>query len=335
VRRLGARRCRGVVAARAPRLGFNDIAIGAHTATPEQVAHLAEGAGAGLFRIPFDWHWVERTRGTYQDTAVYDRAYRDLLALGIRPIIMLSGSPEWAWPALTLCPSSCQVPPAPRWDSSWRAMAAELARRYPRAAAIEIWNEPNERAFWQPAADPARYTDLLHQAYDAIKAVRPAMRVIGAGVDGRQVAEGGSMEGTSFLDAVLRAGGGSYMDGIAIHPYVHFDQIGSLAGLVASLRAVRDANHDSRLSLWVTEIGLSTTGPRGISEAAQAGGLTRIYRILASERDVRAIVVHSLIEAPGNRGVAGPGYGVVRADLTPKPAYCSLRRLVGVRGRCE
>ena len=143
------------------------------------------------------------------------------------------------------------------------------------------------------------------------------------------------MEGTSFLDAVLRAGGGSYMDGIAIHPYVHFDQIGSLAGLVASLRAVRDANHDSRLSLWVTEIGLSTTGPRGISEAAQAGGLTRIYRILASERDIRAIVVHSLIEAPGSRGVAGPGYGVVRANLTPKPAYCSLRQLVGVRGRCE
>ena len=48
-----------------------------------------------------------------------------------------------------------------------------VAQRYPEAAAIEIWNEPNVHWFWRPRPDPARYTELLVEALRGDQGRRP------------------------------------------------------------------------------------------------------------------------------------------------------------------
>jgi hypothetical protein len=333
VRRLVRTRCKLRLAAVQPKLGVQDISIGSGRASAEEVARLAEGLGAGLLRMPFGWRYAERQRGVY-DMRIYDRLYRALLARGIRPLILLSTSPRWAWPPLTFCSTRCSVPPARRYDADWERIAAELARRYPRAAAIEIWNEANEATFWQPRADPARYTELLKKAYAAIKRVRPSMPVVGGSIDGRQVTARGSMAGTSFLREVLAGDGGRYMDAVGIHPYVPFHRLDFVRPLVASIRAVRDDFGHERLPLWVSEIGLTTTGARGLSEKEQATGLVRLYRTLRAQKDIHAVIFHALVE-PGDDGAdSEAGYGIVRGDLTPKAAYCALRTAAGVAGAC-
>jgi hypothetical protein len=100
------------------------------------------------------------------------------------------------------------------------------------------------------------------------------------------------------------------------------------------LRRVRDRFHDRSTPLWITEVGVGGTSAQGgkgsVDLAAQGPILARMYRSTQGS-DVRAFIIYSLRESP----VEGPGFepfGVVGAQLRPKPAYCYLgRRLGGVR----
>src|SRR5581483_4999909 len=92
-----------------------------------------------------------------------------------------------------------------------------------------------------------------------------------------------------------------------------------------ALRAVRDAAGDAATPIWVTEVGVSaqTTGER-----AQASDLTAIVKRLGRDDDIRAVIVHRLIDpvasATDPRNGSEPGYGVFRADYQPKPVACEL-----------
>lgn len=63
----------------------------------------------------------------------------------------------------------------------WQEFLEEVARRFPQAAAIEIWNEPNLSGFWKPEPQPERYAGLVASAYEAIKAADPGIQVIAGG----------------------------------------------------------------------------------------------------------------------------------------------------------
>ena len=63
----------------------------------------------------------------------------------------------------------------------WQEFLEEVARRFPQAAAIEIWNEPNLSGFWKPEPQPERYARLVASAYEAIKAADPGIQVIAGG----------------------------------------------------------------------------------------------------------------------------------------------------------
>ena len=67
----------------------------------------------------------------------------------------------------------------PAHAADFAAFAAAVAHRYPLAAAIEIWNETNNHHGSVQGPRPAEYAALLARSYDAIKAARPAMRVLG------------------------------------------------------------------------------------------------------------------------------------------------------------
>jgi hypothetical protein len=60
----------------------------------------------------------------------------------------------------------------------------------------------------------------------------------------------------------------------------------------------------------------------------QAQMLDKMYRELAGMKDVRATLFHTLID-PSVFAITSPefGYGTMRTDLTPKPAYCTVAAL--------
>jgi endo-1,4-beta-mannosidase len=298
--------------------------------TPEAHADLARQAGADSQRLTLGWNWAEPYKDDYR-LGGFDQIYRASLARGIRPLITIMFSPWWTWAPGTQCERfgpQCTFPPDPVFDSEWREFVALVAQRYPQAIGIEIWNEPNLRLFWKPSPDPARYTDLLGQAYRAVKSVDPDMPVISGGLANASTTQDGTESLVDFLTGIYDNGGKGYMDGIGFHPYgaipTRTDFVERSADRV---RSVRDSHGDVGKPLWATEFGLTTTGnpwPNVWTEQEQAEGLALHYKTLAAMPDVAGIYLHTLLEPEGSRAGDGPGFGVVRGDGTPKPSFCAV-----------
>jgi hypothetical protein len=124
---------------------------------------------------------------------------------------------------------------------------ALLARTYPTVKEFIVGNEPNQPRFFQPQFDSAgqnvsagSYYSMLAAAYDALKAVDPAIRVIGLGLSPRgndqpNAANNVSTSPIRFLHGLGKAyrksgRGKPIMDELAFHPYPDHDRDGLMKG---------------------------------------------------------------------------------------------------------
>jgi hypothetical protein len=231
------------------------------------------------------------------------------------------------------CTSYCMYPPGPaHYDDAGR-MAALLATRYSEAAGIEIWNEPNLAFFWRPGPDPDAYTRLLKASYSAVKHANPRMPVVGGGLNDVQNNSATANSLPDFLAAVYQLGGGPYMDAIGFHPYPLATTNTLLRRSVDQVREILRNFHDTKKPLWATEVGLTTSDSRTpVSESAQADAVVSQYRALSAMPDVDMVLFHTLIEFGDGAGDPEFGYGILRPDFSPKPAYCALARAWGGSG---
>ncbi|MHB8656581.1 MAG: GH39 family glycosyl hydrolase [Solirubrobacteraceae bacterium] len=335
------------------RFGFN-------TDMNPQTVSQQHAIGATVGRLIVPWMAVEPTAGRW-DWELFDHAYRAMLAGGLRPLLVAFAAPCWARD-FRGCNDSLEAgPPSAAHDRDWSNYVSQLVIRYPAAIGIEIWNEPNlDQLFW-PKADPARYTQLLKEAYAAAKARRPKLPVIGGSVAQSPLtgsAPGGDGD-KPFLTAVYAAGGGSAMDAVSVHPYpvvygadfkaLRWDPA-VMETVLNRVRAARDAAGEHREPIWITEVGESTSTqpnePAAVSAGQQAAGLVRMAQSARSDGDLAVLIVHTLADEPrsvpndlltnligGLTGATlsfdeiGEGFGVLNSAGVPKPAACALSRL--------
>jgi len=297
-----------------PALGFEEFGP-----DPRNVA-ISAAAGATTDRVLVNWGEIEPVPGTFDWSANDDR-YQRLIAAGIHPVLVLEGAPLWA-------AVSSGGPPAAAHDAEWRRFAAEAARRYPLAKGFEIWNEPNYDWFWSPTPDPARYADLLKASYGAIKAVNPAVPVVLGGLYPAAITGVPYSDPASFLAAVYRHGAGSSFDAVGAHPYPNGRPwVQSIMDHLSPLRQVMRANGDAMKPFWLTEVGVSTRGQA--TEAEQADALTGLLDTARSSGEISVVLIHELRDQQGPWPEWTWGLGVLRADGTPKPAFCALAARVG------
>ena len=164
----------------------------------------------------------------------------------------------------------------------WAIWAGEVAARLTSAnpgtiGAFEIWNEPNNPAFWSPV-DPVAYADLLARTAFAIR-MRSSVPILTGGLSPGGV-NGGSDATTdprnpaTWLAGIYSAGSRGHFDAVGHHPYDTYSsvtnqgppRVGWESGYRAAhwLRVVLDANGDSAKRIWATEAGTpSCTGYSG------------------------------------------------------------------------
>ena len=115
------------------------------------------------------------------------------------------------------------------------AWLQELAERYPDVRQFVVGNEPNQPAFWRPQFGRATqlsartFGPFLAAGYDALKAVDPAITVVGVGLSPRgndrpTARSNVSTSPVRFLAALgawYRSSGRvlPLMDGLSFHPY--------------------------------------------------------------------------------------------------------------------
>jgi polysaccharide biosynthesis protein PslG len=323
--------------------GFTDNSVSAGQLTPEQSTSISRLVKADVVRLTFDWRWAEPRKDEYYFEP-YDEMYHAYLERGIRPFFTILFSPWWTWEPSVACDQwreDCTYPPAREHDAEWREIASMLARRYPKAAGIEIWNEPNVYFFWRPQPDVGRYTELQQAAYDAIKAVHPTMPVVAGGLLNVEGSSSGEVAPADFLEGIYQRGGGRSMDALNLHPYpIGLDQRFFLDSF-AALRRVRNSHGEAGKPLWVTELGLSTTGAEqghGFSAEEQARGLIEHYRAVRSMKDVELVTLYTLVEPEVQRGTEAEefnlGFGLIDRSLRPKPAFCALAAERGTSWDC-
>jgi hypothetical protein len=317
--------------------GFNS-ALNVLNLPAAQPASQMSGAGATTARIGIHWSWVEPARDSYSWSGI-DAAYDADLARGIKPLLQIYGSPKWTWGGVAqTCASfpQCNFPPARTSDADWQDLLKVMTRRYPQAIAIEIWNEPNLAWAWEGAPDAVRYTELLKLGYDAIKSVNSAMPVLGASL-APVVSDNVNASGAGvrpFLQTMYDNGAKGKMNGIAVHPYPYDIDFAHSFKTMSLVKETRTANGDTS-PLWLTEYGLSTSGPDAFSDLQQAIVLPALTAAFRADSEVSAMYVHTLIEASGDPLTSPePGHGIIRRDLSLKPAYCSLAIGNGVATSC-
>lgn len=314
-------------------------------ARPEAIAASIAGLGARSQRFVVDWSVVEPRppaggRHRYR-FGPFDAMYRADLAHGLRPLLVALNAPRWAWDDEAAAAPFANNPPADEHLADWRAFVAALARRYPRALAVEIWNEPNVTAFWgggSPAVapDPGRYGRLLGAAHAAVRSVSPRLPVIGGALAANQAGSGaGDVPMAEFAAAMFDAGAAAHMDAISVHPYPGAGGAAQSAALVDQLLEARD-DASARVPVWVTEVGVTTTGAPAVDEVEQARRLVAVCQALAAEPAVDAVYIHNLIGGAGPLGGAEPGFGLLAPlagrRLRPKAAAGAVR--AAFAGRC-
>jgi polysaccharide biosynthesis protein PslG len=210
--------------------------------------------------------------------------------------------------------------------------AADVARRYPKALAIEVWNEPNWKHFWAPKPDPLRYSRLVRAAADAVHATGTGVPVILAGNAplATDWDNGKGMSFDGFLRQVYEEGGIGRAAAVSHHIYFGKvrDRVLTMRQQIGRIRAVMSAHGDASLPLWITEVGLSSTEETDLH--GQGPGLAQIYDTLRRIDNIPVVLVHRFFEG---RDALGPGLdhrGIIAADGDPKPAYCDLARARGV-----
>jgi hypothetical protein len=130
---------------------------------------------------------------------------------------------------------------SPTAPAEFASYLEHLARTYPFVTDFIVGNEPNQTRFWQPqfntdgsGAACAAYQTLLAASYDALKAVNPAITVIGVGLSPRGNDNPAAVSNVSTSPVrCIRDLGAAYrasrrtrpiMDELSFHPYPQRDR---------------------------------------------------------------------------------------------------------------
>jgi hypothetical protein len=316
-------------AAAASRFGVN-----AHTPQGEALLPLLDAVvegRIGWLRVDVVWSEIERRPGE-RDWRRVDDLVVEARARGLEILGILASTPGWATDGV----AGAGVP---RDSEDWGRFCALAAARY--AGAIdhwELWNEPNQRRFWQGSR--REWIDgVLRPGAAAVRAGNPAARVVGPAL--AHVGGEDGADWASWLLAVLREAGGE-LDVVSHHVYgasdeevsarlgsrTEFGEEPALWGLAApSVREVLAAGGWSG-PFWLTETGWQAQGTAELFQAAKYWGLLEEWFTGRRGRGwIERIFFYELQDDERTR------WGILRADRSRKPAWIVYREFIAVQSR--
>jgi polysaccharide biosynthesis protein PslG len=302
-----------------------------------QAAQLAGMKAIGITEIRLDanWDWVQYGGKNSFDWSQLDQAVASVRAAGMSLDLIIDGCPPWA----AVSGTSGDDSPQPASSAQFAQWASEVAARYaPQGVStFEIWNEPNNVGFWQPAPNPAAYTADLIAAYKAIKKVDPSAFVLSGGL-APETNDGTNINPVTFLQDMYADGARGYFDGVAYHPYSYPalpDTYESWSGwsemnqTSPSIRSVMAANGDSGKQIYITEVGAPSGGPSGVGLTAQAEDYTQAIAAAKTTSWIGGMYLYTWQDDGTDTTNSEDWFGLLTYAGAQTPAYTAVKNAIG------
>jgi hypothetical protein len=283
--------------------------INAHLPSSALLDRVA-AAGIAWIRVDFNWVMMEPARGVY-DWTLTDTVVSDARARGLNVYATLAYAPAWA--------TGGQAPNTPPGDpQDWYAFVYTTVSRYRDSVRHwGLWNEPNFKSFF--SGSPAQYIDtILRVGAQAVRDADPNGYVLGP-----ELAQEGDW--WQWLYAVLEQAAEA-IDIVTQHSYQDTGQevLQRLGGPVApwnwpTVRDVMRWTGTEDKALWLTETGWNTAD---VSEEAQATSYEQVLEGVDAYEWLDKVFFYQLVDEPGRPDQ----WGILRVDLSPKPAYEAYQR---------
>jgi hypothetical protein len=292
----------------------------------EKDLDLIAAAGIKVVRMDLGWAGIERKKGEY-DWSAYDELTANLEKRGLRALYILDYSnPLYEETVVTRDPitgrehrdtASPQRPESVAAFARWAAAAT--ARYRDRRVIWEIWNEPNI-FFWKPKPDVRQYNTLALATCQAIRAVDPLATIIGPAT---------SEIPLKFLEEHFACGILEHLDAVSVHPYRNYakppetaaEEYAKLRELIARHAPPARKN----LPIISGEWGYASH-TQGVSLPTQAAFAARqqLVNLLAG---VPVSIWYDWKNDGPDPAEREHNFGLVNADLSPKPAYLAIKTL--------
>lgn len=284
--------------------------------------------GIRLIRMDILWDEVEPSRDRF-DFCKYDRLLDELDARNLKVLAVLGyNRPE---------PGEDRNKVWSRPPTSFDAFAAYVHKTVDhfknRIQYWEIWNEPNLPVYWSgPRDDLNAYARLFRVSHAAAKAADRSCLVSHGGLTEPVVDD---------VATLYRHGVGSLSDFINVHTFINPkrpDAEEAFEGILAGVADVLRKNGEPEKKIWITEMGCPGVPPgsgkgtwfagESNGEEEQARWIERMYAIAKRNANVERLF-WAFYRDTGDEFNDDTDYlGLVKFDLTPKPAYFALQRLI-------
>ncbi len=289
-------------------------------------------AGITSIRDEVVWSAIEREQGRLEMPERFDSYVRQAAAAGLDVLLILNYANRF-------------------YDDGDRPRSPEAIEAFCRYAEYvveyfgadvrryEIWNEWDigiglpERH--RRGGSPEDYMRLLRAVYPRIKAVDPEITVL-AGAS----TSGGVKRG--WLEEILQRGALDYSDAISIHSYNYNDPFPhrtpeACSAWMTEVRAmIRSYNDGQEVPFYVTEMGWPThDGRGGTCPQLAASYLARLYLLARQSPSFQGIWWYDFQDDGWDPEYNEHNFGLVRPDLTPKPAYHVLAELAAWVSQAE
>ena len=305
---------------------------GADTETIKRQFDLMADMNVAWVRIDIDWSVIESEQSRL-DWASTDSLVEEAGARGMNVLGVLAFSPAWTRSSTTGASETARHS-RPDDVASYANFARVVADRYTSRGVHtwEIWNEPNSSKFWPPRPDAIEYGELFRVAAEAIHGVDPEATLLIGGLSPKFEQPDAEIPPAVYLEQLYGNGAAQLADGVAVHPYSYpslpmdGDQrtVGGFKDLPA-LRSVLDRHRDGGKKIWITEFGAPTgTGPHAVSEEDQAAALLQARQQADRWDWTGPLIYYELVDGGTDLTDTEQNFGLLRADLSPKPAAVAL-----------
>lgn len=293
-------------------------------------------AGGSVLRIAFGWDAMEPKPDEY-DWSFWDEFVPLAVeTYGIKLIPYVCYTPAWAASE----PGRESWRSAPKNPADFEEFMALISLRYGRwIDSWEIWNEPDNEAYW--SGTPEQYAEL----------VRAGSRGVRRGDPGATIVLGGLAWDLDYLRELLEIHDvEDFVDVINVHSYFetwHEDPIEDLHRYLEEAAMIVHAFGDGE-PLWMAEVGYSSRGARrpGVTELYrsryynehtveyQAAALARTLLVSLGSGRLSLLAWYRINDLPTEQDVIGDDHnrhlGIVDVAGKAKPALRTLRWLSDV-----